>query len=63
MFVISFVVGLIFMSVYGVAANAILHCFIVQHEIAKHKGGVSKEFVPSALTHLIEHSHKKKPQE
>lgn len=59
MFVISFVVGLIFMSVYGVAANAILHCYIVQYELAKHKGGVPKEYVPSALNSLIEHKKSK----
>lgn len=60
MFIISFVVALIFMSVYGVSSNAILQCYIVQYEIAKHKGGVPIDQVPSALTDLIETQKKRR---
>ena len=60
MFIIAFAVGIVFMSVYGIAANAILQCYIVQHEIAKGKdGGVPTEQVPGAMRHLVE-NHKKK---
>lgn len=38
MFFISWMIGMLIMSVYGMAADTILHCFLIDEELNKEKG-------------------------
>lgn len=44
MFVLNYTIGCLFMSVYSMAIDAILHCFILDEEL-------SKKFAASGARH------------
>lgn len=48
-FLISYIVARQFTMVLGIALEAIMHCFILDEELAKSKGGVSAKHTPAPL--------------
>ena len=38
MVVLTYTIGCLFMTVYGMAVDAILHCFLLDEELAKKHG-------------------------
>jgi hypothetical protein len=53
-FIIGYVVGSIFMSVYSIASNTILQCFILDYEIAKVKFDGGANHQPPSLQPFID---------
>lgn len=54
MFIISFAVGMLFMSVYSVAMDTILQCFIVDESNQQEKGGKTALYAPKIIQDLID---------
>lgn len=48
-FVISYAIGMLFMSIYSVAMDTILQCFIVDESNQKEKGGKTALYAPEEL--------------
>lgn len=53
-FIISFAVGMLFMSVYSIAMDSILQCFIVDETNQQAKGGKTALYAPAELQELID---------
>lgn len=53
-FIISFAVGMLFMSIYSVAMDTTLQCFIVDEANQKVKGGKTALYAPEELQALID---------
>lgn len=53
-FIISFAIGMLFMSVYSIAMDTIFQCFIVDETNQKAKGGKQALYAPEELRDLIE---------
>ena len=53
-FVIAYLVALIFMSVYSVAMDALLACFIVDELNQKARGGKAPVYAPEELAALMD---------
>lgn len=45
-FIMSFAVGMLFMSVYSIAMDTIMQCFIVDEANEKTKGGKTAKYAP-----------------
>lgn len=50
---ISYCVSELFMMVYGIGLDTILHCFITDEEIQKSNGGTSAKNTPQTLRDFI----------
>ena len=50
-FLLSYVISTIILSVYGMAANTILQCFLLDEELNKHEGGANHR--PPAMDGLV----------
>lgn len=50
-FLLSYVIATIILSVYGMAANTILQCFLLDEELNKHEGGANHR--PPAMEGLV----------
>jgi len=55
-FIMSFAVGILFMSVYSIAMDTILQCFIVDESNQKDKGGKGPLYAPPEIADLIDHT-------
>lgn len=55
-FIIAYAVGMLFMSVYSIAMDTILQCFIVDESNQKEKGGKTALYAPEELQELIDQS-------
>jgi hypothetical protein len=53
-FIMSYAVGMLFMSVYSLAMDTLLACFIVDETNQKAKGGKAPQFAPPELAALID---------
>lgn len=53
-FIISYAVGMLFMSIYSVAMDTILQCFIVDEANQQAKGGKTALYAPEELQELID---------
>jgi len=53
MAVLTYTIGSLFMTVYGMAVDAILHCFLLDEELAK-KNGSSPMYTPEHLRNFLE---------
>jgi len=53
-FVISFAVGMLFMSVYSIAMDTIMQCFIVDEANQQAKGGKTALYAPEEIQSLID---------
>jgi hypothetical protein len=50
MFVFAYAIGAIFMTVYGLAADAILACFVVDEELSKRRNAPARHCPESLKT-------------
>ena len=50
----SFAVGLLFMSVYSIAMDTIMQCFIVDEANEQSKGGKTAKYAPEEIQALID---------
>jgi len=57
MFVFAYCIGAIFMTVYGLAADTILACFVTDEELSKKKNAPARH-CPSTLRDFIDHNKK-----
>lgn len=46
-------IGVLFMSVYGMAADTILQCYLVDEAISKKKGKGGPQHCPSSLQEFV----------
>jgi hypothetical protein len=58
-FLISYMISAVFMSVYSTTANTILQCFLVDLEIQASRGRDEAQHTPDSLKNFIEHATKK----
>jgi len=57
MFIFAYCIGAIFMTVYGLAADTILACFVTDEELSKKKNAPARH-CPSTLRDFIDHNKK-----
>lgn len=57
-FIFAYAVGAVFMTVYGLAADAILACFITDEQINKQKNAPPRHCPPSLRSFIDEHGKK-----
>ena len=53
-FIMSYAVGMLFMSVYSLAMDTLLACFVVDETNQKAKGGKSPQYAPPELAALMD---------
>ena len=58
MFLVAYVIAAIFLSVYGMGANTILQCFLVDLNISKQQGRDDASHRPKSLDSFIEEVEK-----
>jgi len=58
--IITYMVGVIFMSVYGMAIDTIMLSFLHSEDIAKHKGMQRPAYIPDTLASFFEDYDEKK---
>lgn len=56
---ISYAIAMNFMSVYGMAIDAILMCFLNDEELAKGRGNAAPQHCPELLKSFFETNEKK----
>ena len=52
-------IGSVFMSVYGIATEAILQCFCLDEKIEKSRGGLAAKHCPEPLADFFERGEEK----
>ena len=58
MVILTYTIGSLFMAVYGMAVDAILHCFLLDEELAKKKGH-TPAYTPEHLRDFLDSYAKK----
>eukprot|EP00828_Plagiopyla_frontata_P009593 TRINITY_DN1495_c0_g1_i2.p1 TRINITY_DN1495_c0_g1~~TRINITY_DN1495_c0_g1_i2.p1 ORF type:complete len:641 (+),score=63.83 TRINITY_DN1495_c0_g1_i2:43-1923(+) len=58
MLILTYTIGCLFMTVYGMAVDAILHCFLLDEELAK-KHGSTPQYTPEYLRDFLDQYVKK----
>ena len=58
MVILTYTIGCLFMAVYGMAVDAILHCFLLDEELAK-KNGSTPMYTPEYLRDFLDEYVKK----
>ena len=53
MAIVSYMIGYLFITVYGMAIDAILHCFLLDEELSKTKGR-NPSFTPEYLRDFLD---------
>lgn len=52
-FLLAYVISSVFMSVYSMACDTVLHCFLLDEEIMRSYGGREPEHIPSTLKEFL----------
>eukprot|EP00828_Plagiopyla_frontata_P032760 TRINITY_DN4262_c0_g2_i4.p1 TRINITY_DN4262_c0_g2~~TRINITY_DN4262_c0_g2_i4.p1 ORF type:complete len:280 (+),score=21.48 TRINITY_DN4262_c0_g2_i4:77-916(+) len=53
-FILSYIIGCLYMSIYGMAVDSILHCFILDEQLGKHGGKGGPSHTPEPLQEFIQ---------
>lgn len=54
MFIIAYAISVLFMTIYGMACDTVLLCFIYDEELNKQNGGQSAQHCPETLREFLE---------
>eukprot|EP00352_Strombidinopsis_acuminata_P005097 CAMPEP_0176361200 /NCGR_PEP_ID=MMETSP0126-20121128/17576_1 /TAXON_ID=141414 ORGANISM="Strombidinopsis acuminatum, Strain SPMC142" /NCGR_SAMPLE_ID=MMETSP0126 /ASSEMBLY_ACC=CAM_ASM_000229 /LENGTH=84 /DNA_ID=CAMNT_0017716651 /DNA_START=1747 /DNA_END=2001 /DNA_ORIENTATION=- len=62
-FLISYLITAIFMSIFHTSSNTILQCFLVDRDIAMQQGHVDAQHTPHTLLRFLEKYEDDKPDD